>query len=262
MISPCGSFKGFWRKRETTHAFVICGYTDAEWEAELKGFIENYEFPCVGAWDGFHVYWKTNLENHYSFKRRYSFSNMALRGYNKRFLAATVGAPGNTHDARLLKYTKVYKEIKNGELLPDKSVNLGSKIGSVPLITVGDDAFPSHPWLVKAFTGVVRDDKKRLFNVKLRSARVVTENAYGMLKGRWRLIYKKVEMKKHNLKYVMSCITLHNLCIRVNDPCEPRWRLEISEMELGDRKFSRQPSKEKSYENREKICNWLWQNIE
>ena len=27
--------------------------TDAEWEQELRGFIENYEFPCVGAWDGF-----------------------------------------------------------------------------------------------------------------------------------------------------------------------------------------------------------------
>ena len=29
---------------------------DEEWEVELKGFLENYEFPCVGAWDGFHVY--------------------------------------------------------------------------------------------------------------------------------------------------------------------------------------------------------------
>ena len=22
-----------------------------DWEAELHGFLENYEFPCVGAWD-------------------------------------------------------------------------------------------------------------------------------------------------------------------------------------------------------------------
>ena len=27
-----------------------------EWKEELKGFIENCEFPCVEAWDGFHVY--------------------------------------------------------------------------------------------------------------------------------------------------------------------------------------------------------------
>ena len=27
-----------------------------EWKEELKGFIENCEFPRVEAWDGFHVY--------------------------------------------------------------------------------------------------------------------------------------------------------------------------------------------------------------
>ena len=24
---------------------------DAEWEKEVKGFMENYEFRCAGAWD-------------------------------------------------------------------------------------------------------------------------------------------------------------------------------------------------------------------
>ena len=36
--------------------------TDDEWEEELRGFIENYGFPCVGAWDGFHVYVSTHLK--------------------------------------------------------------------------------------------------------------------------------------------------------------------------------------------------------
>ena len=37
--------------------FMICVLpsTDREWKAELKQFIGNYEFTCVGAWDGFHV---------------------------------------------------------------------------------------------------------------------------------------------------------------------------------------------------------------
>ena len=28
---------------------------EQQWMEELTGFIENYGFPCVGAWDGFHV---------------------------------------------------------------------------------------------------------------------------------------------------------------------------------------------------------------
>ena len=36
--------------------YVKLPETDDEWEMELKGFLENYEFPCIGAWDGFHVF--------------------------------------------------------------------------------------------------------------------------------------------------------------------------------------------------------------
>ena len=36
---------------ECYNAFVKLPETDEEWEAELRGFIENYGFPCVGAWD-------------------------------------------------------------------------------------------------------------------------------------------------------------------------------------------------------------------
>ena len=44
--------------------------TEEELEKEIRGFIENYEFPCIGAWDGFHVYVSTKLKNYYSFKKR------------------------------------------------------------------------------------------------------------------------------------------------------------------------------------------------
>ena len=36
-------------------AHVKLPTTDSEWEAEIWWFLENYEFPCVGVWDGFHV---------------------------------------------------------------------------------------------------------------------------------------------------------------------------------------------------------------
>ena len=72
--------------------FVKLPATDEEWIAEATGFIENYAFPCVAAWDGFHVYLQTKLKNHYNFKNRYSITNMGLIGHNKRFLNIAVGA--------------------------------------------------------------------------------------------------------------------------------------------------------------------------
>ena len=37
--------------------------SDEEWKDELKDLIENFEFPCISAWDGFHVYISSKLKN-------------------------------------------------------------------------------------------------------------------------------------------------------------------------------------------------------
>ena len=242
--------------------FVRLPCNENEWANELRGFIENYEFPCIGAWDGFHVYISSKLKNFYNFKHRYSISNMALVGYNKRILDLTVGAPGSTHDARFLRNTSLYRKILHGDALPNKTVNLGDDYGEIPLVTIGDSAFPRFPWLVKGFNSNTIDPKERLYNLKLSSACVVTENAYGMLKSRFRILYKKTEMKVFNLKYIiMTCTMLHNLCIARRDRCNPRWRLSVDELELGSRNIPRQLSYRKSNENATKIANWLWDNL-
>ena len=134
--------------------------------------------------------------------------------------------------------------------------------GEIPLCTIGDSAFPRHPCLLKGYPEETKILQQHHFNKKLCSARVVTENAYGMLKGHWRILYKKTECRMFNLKYIiMAYIMLHNLCIDHNDPCKPRWRLEVLQLGLVKRRGSRSENKEMSHLNRRKIWNWLW-NLE
>ena len=70
---------------------------------------------------------------------------MALVGYNERILDLTVGAPGNTHDARFLRNIGLYKKIISGGGLPNEFVDLGTPYGEIPLVTTGDSAFPRFP---------------------------------------------------------------------------------------------------------------------
>ena len=81
--------------------------------------------------------------------------NLGLVGYNERFLYAAVGAPGSTHDARLLKESSVFHKILKGDVLPDRVISLGD-FGYVPL--VGDRAFPQFSWLIKFVTKVFFSD--------------------------------------------------------------------------------------------------------
>ena len=139
----------------------------------MKSFIENYEFPCVGVLDGFHVYVNSKLRSFYGFKKQYNMSNLELIGYNKKFLYCSVGVPGSTDDSR---FQKTLYQTKEGDFR------------NIPLVTIGDTAFLKHAWLLKGYNEDMRDPKQRYFKTKICSARVVTKNAYGMLKGRLRVL--------------------------------------------------------------------------
>ena len=53
---------------------------------------------------------------------------------------------------------------------------------------------------------------------------MVTECAYGMLKGRWRVLSRKAENKKETVRGVtLACIVLHNICIEKGDVAHRHW---------------------------------------
>ena len=90
--------------------------------------------------------------------------------------------------------------------------------GNIPFAKIGDSAFPRYPWLLTGCNENTSVQQQHYFNKKLCSVRVVTENAYGMLKDHWRKLYKKTERRLHNLKYhalnndyVSSATVLANL---------------------------------------------------
>ena len=82
------------------------------------------------------------------------------------------------------------------------------------------------------------------------------ENAYDMLKGRFRTLYKRTECRLFNLKYiVMASVMLHNLCIDVNDPCLPRWRLHVKNISLIREQVEKREDISISDADRSKIAN-------
>ena len=58
--------------------------------------------------------------------------------------------------------------------------------------------------------------KQRSFNYSLSRCRRVVENAFGRLKGRFRILLKRMETGKHDIRYntaiVKCCVYLHNFC--------------------------------------------------
>lgn len=117
-------------------------------------------------------------------------SIQAVVDHEYRFWNINVGWPGKVHNARVFTNSELFEKVQAGTLLPSSSRLIHGV--NVPLLIVADHAYPLLPWLMKPCVehGNVSAAAKN-FNYRLSRARMVVENAFGRLKGRWRCLLKR-----------------------------------------------------------------------
>lgn len=208
---------------------------------------ELWQFPCCwSAVDGCHISIKCPnggaeaAKEYHNFKNFYSIVLMGLIDAKYRFVWASAGFPGNTHDAMILQATQLWKDIMDNNLLPAISKKIeGIEVG--PLI-VGDSAFPCTTWIMKPYTFSTLQPQEKNFNYRLSRARMVTECAYGQLKGRFRILFRKCECNEQTMKAVtLACVILHNICIEHDEPFpqQPDIAADPATLERRDRQVVR-----------------------
>lgn len=119
------------------------------------------------------------------------------------------------HDARVFSNSSVYTKGCSGELFQPQIVRNLSGV-NVPLATLGDPAYPLLPWLMKPYVENENTPaNQKFFNYRQSRARMVVENAFGRLKGRWRCLLKQMDFHLTNVPAVVgSCVVIHNMCER------------------------------------------------
>ena len=105
----------------------------------------------------------------------------------------SVGVPVNTHDSTLLQSTDLWKRIVRGEMI----LNIVQQVEDVeiPPLILGDGAFPLWTFMLKPYRDALLPHDKRYFNYRNSRARLVTEGAFGRLKIRFRVFFRKFGRK-------------------------------------------------------------------
>ncbi|CAI2190083.1 3462_t:CDS:2 [Funneliformis geosporum] len=116
----------------------------------------------------------------------------------------------SVHDARVFYRSSLYHEISHN---PEQWVPGGTYI-------IADSAYPLKTYLVKPFSNFdILTHRERKFNKIHSSMRMVVEQAFGLLKGRWRILLKEVNCTdlERITRIIHACCILHNICINNGD---------------------------------------------
>ena len=133
-----------------------------------------------------------------------------------RFIWASLGAPGNTHDSTCFQSTSLWDEINADKVLPDKNCVIDG-VETQPVIW-DNGAFLLGSWIVKPHGDAVLTPENTYFNYCLSRARMLMEGVFGKLEGRFRVLFCKCESKKGTVKVMgLACAVLHSLCIGKDD---------------------------------------------
>lgn len=171
--------------------------------------------------DGSHIQILKPKENPNSYCNRKSYHSVLLQGVcdnRKLFLDVYAGEPGSIHDMRLFRKSDLYSRITNGSVVFSEDSHL-----------IGDLAYKLSPYLLVGFknNGALTPAQIN-FNNKLSQCRVVIENAFAHLKGRFRRL-KSLDTIRLDLIPLLSVsgAVLHNICILNGDLLE-----EVADIQL------------------------------
>lgn len=165
----------------------------------------------LGSIDGSHVRILPPKEHPNSYCNRKKYHSVLLQGvcdHRKLFIDVYAGQPGSMHDSRVFEKSDLYQRISNNSIEFHNNSHL-----------IGDLAYKLNTYLMVGFknNGFLTQRQKN-FNIKLSQIRVVIENAFGILKGRFRRL-KLMETVRLDLicMLIVSACVLHNICILNGD---------------------------------------------
>lgn len=119
------------------------------------------------------------------------------------------GWPGSRSDSHVLKHSRLF------QFAEEYFIPLGWYL-------FGDSGFALYHWLVTPYSATtekhrVQGQPSRDFNFNHASTRVVVEQAFALLKGRFRILKLVRNHLKNTPTIIMACCMLHSFCIDKHD---------------------------------------------
>lgn len=164
----------------------------------------------IGCIDGSYIKIRTPAKKIRStYVNRHHQPSLTLQGIcdnKKKFLNVFTGVSGKIHDSRVFSLSFISDDLPN--------------ICGNDYHLLGDAAYPLTPYLITPYRDYGNLTAAQInFNYRFSRTRVLIENSFGLLKGRFRQLTYQTDFLSviKTSKFILSCCVLHNLCIDNGD---------------------------------------------
>ena len=128
--------------------------------------------------------WKSFIDK----KKTQSIILMAIAGLEYECLYADVGSNGSVKGSGIWSKSFLLQAIQDGSVkLPDDQKLSNDEI--TLYVFVGDDACALESFMTKPFPQKGLTGERRVYNHRHSRARRISENLFGILANRWRIVY-------------------------------------------------------------------------
>lgn len=178
--------------------------TVEEWKFIQNMFEIRWNFPnCCGALDGKHIRIQrppNSTSTFFNYKQFYSIVLFAMVDADYCFRYIDVGSDGRASDSTIFRTSTLNVAMEMNLLnWPEGGV------------CVGDDAFPLRTNLLKPFSHRNLTLEEKIFNYRLSRARRISENAFGILASRFRILRRPIDLKVETTEVlVKAACAIHN----------------------------------------------------
>ncbi|KAL3689513.1 hypothetical protein R1sor_015822 [Riccia sorocarpa] len=192
-----------------------------EMERVTAQFFRKCGLPnCQGAVDGSHIPIRGpgGDEHQGDYSNRKSFYSILLQAVcdaDGVFLDTFVGLPGSVHDRRVLQVSPFFENVQRGVFLSEPTVTINGNYELRPYI-LGDAGYTQERWLMAPFNLTSRSSAKlRLYNERHVRGRLAIEQAFGILKARFKILETGITSSvTWAATLVQACCIFHNFLLK------------------------------------------------